>query len=204
MKVYKERICFAHLPATTPQGCPCPRPPALTCEAGPCLHSWQWEEVAVLGGCGGRECQQGQWGLDKLINKWSKQVFDLRCLKLEHGKFQLDIKQNIFSMRVIIQNKLPKEPVGFPVLGGIQDWTAKVPEQTDLNRSVHDVGLSGLQRCLPAQFFPWFYACTCGDHKEIKLLKVVRLCMKKRIMSTGAPLLGCAEPLQVNPWSRWH
>lgn len=54
MKVYNERICFAHLPATTPQGCPCPRPPALICEAGPCLHTWQWEEVAVLEGCGGR------------------------------------------------------------------------------------------------------------------------------------------------------
>lgn len=37
-------------------------------------------------------------------------------------------------MRVIIQNKLPKEPVGFSVLGSIQDWTGKVPEQADLNR----------------------------------------------------------------------
>lgn len=40
----------------------------------------------------------------------------------------------MFTMRVVIQNKLPGEAQGFPVLGSVQDWTGKVPKQADLNR----------------------------------------------------------------------
>lgn len=77
----------------------------------------------------------------KIQRKWSQTL--LRCAEhsekkgsrhnLEYGKFQLDIRKNIFTMRVLKSwNRHPGKHCGISVLGGVQDLTRHVLEQPDL------------------------------------------------------------------------
>lgn len=100
-------------------------------------------------------------------------------------------------MRVAIQNKLPGEAQGFPVLGSVQDWTGKVPQQANLNRptlswtewspQVRNPNLND-----PLILYLWMW----GQHEGSSLQNVVRLCAKKSPpKAAGTPIPGCAKAL---------
>lgn len=67
--------------------------------------------------------------------------------KLEHKKFQLDIRNFFLTVRVVKNwNRLPKEVVAVSILGDVQDLTGRGPEQTDLIKQ--EGGLDGPWRSL--------------------------------------------------------